>query len=676
MPHVKWDKLSSAQLQDYSVYSQNELKKISLDHSLILCNDINCTDHKHLAAIDTLYNSVIDALTTAAAPLSKPANTRQHHQIPGWNEVVAELHNKAREAFLLWKDNGKQKQGQTWELMKSSRAQFKYALRLCKKQESILKSNALAKFLLTKDEKQFWTFIKDTGKAEARVPLAETVGGCTGIEEVANMWKEHFQQTLNVPQQPLLTNASHKQPEFFNRFSTDEVTAAFKKLKSGKSPGPDNLKAEHFKYAHHCCHVYLCLLFNSMLVHAYLPQDFMSTIIVPLVKDKKGDLCDVNNYRPIAITTVISKLFEIILLERCKDKFYTSDNQFGFKKSHGTEQCIFIMKQIIDFYTHNSSPVYLCFMDLSKAFDMVNHEKLFEVLQKRGIDFVISRILKIWYTTQRFMVKWGPVISKPFKSTNGTRQGSILSPYLFNVYIDDLSHKLKASGVGCHINNVCFNHLFYADDSVLIAPSPRALQILIDISYNFAVNSHLVYNLKKTKTMCITPPRRKDVTCPPFLLNDTVLTHVYSQSYLGFFINSEMCDEDSVDDVIRSVYIRGNTIKRKFMSCTENVKVKLFQTYCSSFYCCALWSNNELLERAKVCHNNVLRFFIKSNYMDSISGHFVNRNIHNFDILRRKSIISLFRRLMLSKNMLISTVVNNIHFIYGNVLASWKVLSQ
>ena len=281
-------------------------------------------------------------------------------------------------------------------------------------------------------------------------------------------------------------------------------------------------------------------------------------------------------------------------------------------------------------------------MDLSKAFDMVNHDMLFEVLQKRGLDYIIIRILKIWYTTQRFMVKWGPEFSKPFKSTNGTRQGSNLSPYLFNVYIDDLSQKLKSSGVGCHINNVCFNHLFYADDSVLIAPSPRALQTLIDISFQFSKNSHLVYNIKKTKTMCITSERRKDVTCPLFLLDDTPLTHVHSQSYLGYFINSESCDDDSVDDVIRSVYIRGNMIKRKFKSCTENVKLKLFQTYCSSFYCCALWSNDELVERAKICHNNVLRFFIRSKFMDSISGHFVIRNLPNFDIIRRKAIASLF----------------------------------
>ena len=440
--------------------------------------------------------------------------------------------------------------------MKTSRAQFKYALRLCRQQESMHKSNALANSLLHRDTKQFWKTIKQTERVES-APLADTVGGCSGLQQVADMWKQHYEKLLNTHQPKSFSSDSLQQSET-ERLEVCDVANAISKLKSGKSAGHDGIKAEHFKFSHQSCHVLLNILFNCVLIHGYLPREFMSTVIMPLVKDKKGDISDVDNYRPIAITTVISKIFEHIILEKYQDLLYTSHNQFGFKSGHSTEQCIFTLKQVIDFYTVNSSPIYLCFMDLSKAFDMVNHEKLFTVLYKRGFHYVFIRLIRFWYSTQLFVIKWGPAFSEPFSTTNGTRQGSVLSPYLFNVYIDELSDRLKSTGIGCNLNNVCFNHLCYADDSVLIATSPRALQVLMDVSFQFSFDFHLKYNLKKTKCLYVPSSFRKNLTSPPFYLNGSLVKNVFSQSYLGNFINSEMCEDDSVENVMKSIYTRGN----------------------------------------------------------------------------------------------------------------------
>ena len=114
-----------------------------------------------------------------------------------------------------------------------------------------------------------------------------------------------------------------------------------------------------------------------------------------------------------------------------------------------------------------NSNVYSCFLDASKAFDRVNHYVLFDKLLKRGVPLYVVRILIFWYTSQTMYVRWNNVISSGFGVSNGVRQGGILSPYLFCVYMDDLSIKLNDIKVGCTIGTTLINHLMYADDLVL-----------------------------------------------------------------------------------------------------------------------------------------------------------------------------------------------------------------
>ena len=97
-----------------------------------------------------------------------------------------------------------------------------------------------------------------------------------------------------------------------------------------KTCGFDIIYGEHLKYAHCKIYVLLSLLFNSIIIHGHIPVELMDTILVPLVKDKNGNLNDKDNYRPLAITCIISKIFEVLILNRHCDKFKTSDNQFGF----------------------------------------------------------------------------------------------------------------------------------------------------------------------------------------------------------------------------------------------------------------------------------------------------------------------------------------------------------
>ena len=159
-------------------------------------------------------------------------------------------------------------------------------------------------------------------------------------------------------------------------------------------------------------------------------------------------------------------MLEKAILWRYSSHQETTDYQFGFKGGHSTDMCVFTLKQVVDFYYTQSSPVYMCFLDASKAFDKINHWTLFSKLINRKVPDNIVRILLVWYRTQSCIIRWGNAHSKPFSVSNGVRQGGILSPLLFNIYMNDLSLKLMSLRTGCNVNGVQMNHLFFADDSV------------------------------------------------------------------------------------------------------------------------------------------------------------------------------------------------------------------
>ena len=200
---------------------------------------------------------------------------------------------------------------------------------------------------------------------------------------------------------------------------------------------------------------------NSMIAHTFLPSKFMDTLLIPIVKDKKGNITDGDNYRPIAITCVASKVFELIILDKCSDCFITTDNQFGFKNGLSTELCIFSLKQIIEYYKMLSSPVYICYLDASKAFDRLNHWTLCKKLILQNVPIIIFILMSKFFSTQTFFVQWGSCVSNSFYVCNVVRQGVILSPILFNVYIDKLINGLTNLNIVCNFNDVYVNHMVY-----------------------------------------------------------------------------------------------------------------------------------------------------------------------------------------------------------------------
>ena len=243
--------------------------------------------------------------------------------------------------------------------------------------------------------------------------------------------------------------------------------------------GFDNIHSNHLKFNSEVLNDLLSKLFTSFIIHGFVPRVMIKGIITPVVKDKFGDLSDSGNYRPIMNSSVFLKCFEYCLLDKINPYVKLNDRQHGFRKCYLTSTACYSLKETVMYYTHSSSLVYACFIDIKKAFDSVNHDILLNKLRHIGIPDSIVNIISFWYRNQLAQVKYQNCLSNEWKLSNGVRQGGVLSGILFCIYIDSLIDKISQMKVGCKLELVRSNFIAYADDIVLSAPSRDALKLLL-----------------------------------------------------------------------------------------------------------------------------------------------------------------------------------------------------
>jgi hypothetical protein len=348
----------------------------------------------------------------------------------------------------------------------------------------------------------------------------------------------------------------------------EDVAKAIGRLKRGKSDGNPTLMSDHVINGCRALFVHLARLFTMMLTHSLVPAKMLHSVLVPIPKNQKKSLSDSSNYRSIAISSVLGKVLDNIVIEKHSPVIACSNLQFGFRAHHSTTQCTFVLREIIEYYSSHGSPVYVILLDASKAFDRVHYVRLFSLLLQRGLCAATARLLLRSYVLQSMSVRWCNSVSTKFPCSNGVKQGGVLSPVLFTVYMDELLDRLSKLGIGCHLSGSFAGALCYADDLTIITPSFGAANSLLIECEKFADEYDVLFNASKSHALifnqAIVPIQAK------LSLNGSPIEYADRALHLGTNIGA---DDTMVNirNYQSDLYGRVNSIHSKFQHCSFDV---------------------------------------------------------------------------------------------------------
>lgn len=334
--------------------------------------------------------------------------------------------------------------------------------------------------------------------------------------------------------------------EFLNdAITNDDILKAIESMSSGKAAGCDFILVEMLKASAHIVIPYLNILFNKVLDTGVFPDMWTKSVLCPL--HKKGSRSDPGNYRGISLLSVLGKAFTKILNARLVKWAELHDLQYeeqaGYRKGYSTIDNIFTLYAITEKYLcKDKGRFYVLFIDFSKAFDSIPHSLLWFKLIQEGVHGKMLKLLRNMYGNLKSCVRTDQGLTEFFDCTVGTRQGCMLSPFLFAFYIGEFIKVLKGEDCkGVYVNENVPNlmALLYADDIANGSDSVGRLQKMINVLENYCKLWGLTLNLLKTKIIVFR--RGGIVKCnEKWHYDGKEIEVVSSYKYLGVFFTTKL----------------------------------------------------------------------------------------------------------------------------------------
>jgi exonuclease III len=576
-PQLRWDRADLVSYYDFT--------RCKLESLLVNVNYLTY----HLNANESAYNN--NFINQLHDDIVAVLNEGAYHYVPHhrknfykfwWDHDMDLLKATSIESNKAWKAAGKPRTGPIFEKRQSSRLLYRKKIRENQNLTKESYSNDLHDALLKKNGKGFWNCWNSKFASHSK---CIEVDGCVDANIIVEKFADHFSTCYvahNTDRANRLFDDYVKLRENYiglpsncnGTFDAELVGNIISSLGRGKAAGLDNLTAEHLLNSHPIISTLLAKLFNLMMLCRYVPIGFglSYTVPIPKVKDCHSKALTCDDFRGIAISPILSKIFEHCLLEKFKYFLTTDDNQFGFKKGLGCSHAIYSVKNIVDRFIKGGYTANLCSIDLSKAFDKVNHHALFIKLMNRHLPVCLLELLEFWLSNSWSCIKWFDVYSPFFNICFGVRQGSVLSPFLFAVYLNDL--------VDGRYNGRHSFVILYADDILILTSSLTELQRLLHACEEELAWLDMSINISKSCCLRIGP--RFDFKCYSILTtNGLPLPWATELRYLGVYILSSRVFKCSQDHAKRAYYRSLNAIFGKIgRSASEEVILQLVSSKC------------------------------------------------------------------------------------------------
>ncbi|KAK3571709.1 hypothetical protein QTP86_017856, partial [Hemibagrus guttatus] len=318
----------------------------------------------------------------------------------------------------------------------------------------------------------------------------------TSEESVQRRWKEYFEELMNEEHEGGgggRVEGVNSVEQKVDKIRKDEVRKALKRMKSGKAVGPDDIPVEVWKCLGEAAVEFLTSLFNRVLESERMPEEWRRSVLVPIFKNK-GDVQSCSNYRGIKLMSHTMKLWERVVEARLRKVVDICEQQYGFMPRKSTTDAIFALRILKEKYRDGQRELHCVFVDLEKAYDRVPRVELWYCMRKSGVAEKYVRVVQDMYERSRTVVRCAVGQTEEFKVEVGLHQGSVLSPFLFAIVMDQLSEEVRQESPWT---------MMFADDIVICSESREQVEENLE-RWRFALERRgMKVSRSKTENMCV-----------------------------------------------------------------------------------------------------------------------------------------------------------------------------